>query len=145
MAELLLSGTTTTTDHRYVLPGRLEDAIDIEVEEAKALGLRVLLTRGSMSLSRDDGGLLPRLSSAAIVSAPHRSGARLLTSAPPILMGSLSVGLMLSTAGIEINVMFGPDDLETISVPEYIHGGQDQRNKIVAFSDVQLTISKRRL
>ncbi|MGI9506044.1 MAG: 8-oxoguanine deaminase, partial [Geminicoccaceae bacterium] len=60
MAELLLSGTTTTTDHHYVFPGGLEEAIDIEVEEAMALGLRVLLTRGSMSLSRDEGGLPPR-------------------------------------------------------------------------------------
>lgn len=59
MAELLLSGTTTTTDHHYVFPGGLEEAIDIEVEEATALGLRVLLTRGSMSLSRDEGGLPP--------------------------------------------------------------------------------------
>ena len=60
MAELLLSGTTTTSDHHYVFPGGLEDAIDIEVEEAASLGLRVLLTRGSMSLSRDEGGLPPR-------------------------------------------------------------------------------------
>ncbi|MGI9498907.1 MAG: 8-oxoguanine deaminase [Geminicoccaceae bacterium] len=60
MAELLLSGTTTTTDHHYVFPKGLEDAIDIEVEEAASLGLRVLLTRGSMSLSRDEGGLPPR-------------------------------------------------------------------------------------
>ena len=57
MAELLLSGTTTTTDHHYVFPGGLEEAIDIEVEEADRLGLRVLMTRGSMSLSRDEGGL----------------------------------------------------------------------------------------
>ena len=33
MAELLLSGTTTTTDHHYVFPGGLEDAIDIEAEK----------------------------------------------------------------------------------------------------------------
>jgi 8-oxoguanine deaminase len=60
MAELLLSGTTTTTDHHYVFPAGLEDAIDIEVEEAARLGLRVVLTRGSMSLAREDGGLPPR-------------------------------------------------------------------------------------
>jgi 8-oxoguanine deaminase len=60
LAELLLSGTTTTSDHHYVFPQGLEDAIDLEVEEARSLGLRVVLTRGSMSLSRDGGGLPPR-------------------------------------------------------------------------------------
>src|ERR1700704_2432903 len=59
MSELLLSGCTTTTDHHYVFPGGLEDAIDIEVAAAKRLGLRVLLTRGSMNLSQKDGGLPP--------------------------------------------------------------------------------------
>ena len=41
MAELLLSGCTTTTDHHYVFPDGLEDAIDIEVDVAKRLGMRV--------------------------------------------------------------------------------------------------------
>ncbi len=59
MAELLLSGCTTTTDHHYVFPAGLEDAIDIEVAAAKRLGIRVVLTRGSMNLSRRDGGLPP--------------------------------------------------------------------------------------
>jgi 8-oxoguanine deaminase len=59
MAELLLSGCTTTTDHHYVFPAGLEDAVDIEVAAAKRLGLRVLLTRGSMNLSQRDGGLPP--------------------------------------------------------------------------------------
>ncbi|HTP94144.1 MAG TPA: 8-oxoguanine deaminase [Xanthobacteraceae bacterium] len=59
MAELMLSGCTTTTDHHYVFPAGLEDGIDIEVAAAKRLGLRVLLTRGSMNLSQRDGGLPP--------------------------------------------------------------------------------------
>jgi 8-oxoguanine deaminase len=59
MAELILSGCTTTTDHHYVFPAGLEDAIDIEVAAAKRLGLRALLTRGSMNLSQRDGGLPP--------------------------------------------------------------------------------------
>ncbi|HTV26612.1 MAG TPA: 8-oxoguanine deaminase [Xanthobacteraceae bacterium] len=59
MAELLLSGCTTTTDHHYVFPAGLENSVDIEVAAAKRLGLRVLLTRGSMNLSRRDGGLPP--------------------------------------------------------------------------------------
>src|SRR5277367_2584679 len=59
MAELLLSGCTTTTDHHYVFPAGLEDAIDIEAAVAERLGLRVLLTRGSMNRSQRDGGLPP--------------------------------------------------------------------------------------
>ncbi|MGJ5179285.1 8-oxoguanine deaminase [Bradyrhizobium oligotrophicum] len=59
MAELMLSGCTTTTDHHYVFPTGLEDAVGIEVAAAKRLGIRVLLTRGSMNLSERDGGLPP--------------------------------------------------------------------------------------
>src|SRR3954462_13586658 len=59
VAELLLSGCTTTTDHHYVFPAGLEDAVDIEVAVAQRLGMRVLLTRGSMNRSQRDGGLSP--------------------------------------------------------------------------------------
>lgn len=59
MAELMLSGCTTTTDHHYVFPPGLEDAIDIEVAVARRLGLRGVFTRGSMNLSQRDGGLPP--------------------------------------------------------------------------------------
>lgn len=59
MAELMLSGCTTTTDHHYVFPQGLDHAIDIEVEEARRLGLRAVFTRGSMNLSVKDGGLPP--------------------------------------------------------------------------------------
>lgn len=59
MAELLLSGCTTTTDHHYVFPAGLEDAIAIEAEVAARLGIRAVLTRGSMDLSQRDGGLPP--------------------------------------------------------------------------------------
>ena len=59
MTELLMSGCTTAVDHHYLFPDGLDDAIDIEVEEAAALGIRVTLTRGSMDLSQKDGGLPP--------------------------------------------------------------------------------------
>lgn len=59
MAELMLSGCTTTTDHHYVFPPGLSQAIDVEIEEAGRLGLRALFTRGSMNLSVEDGGLPP--------------------------------------------------------------------------------------
>ncbi len=59
LAELLLSGCTTAADHHYLFPAGLETAIDIEVEEAMALGIRMTVTRGSMNRSMKDGGLPP--------------------------------------------------------------------------------------
>lgn len=60
LAELLLSGCTTAADHHYLFPAGLEDAIDIEVEAVRRLGMRATLTRGSMTLGTDDGGLPPQ-------------------------------------------------------------------------------------
>ncbi len=59
LIELLLSGCTTAADHHNLFPPGLESAIDIEVEEAKTLGLRMTVTRGSMGISEKDGGLQP--------------------------------------------------------------------------------------
>jgi len=59
LAELLLSGCTTAADHHYVFPAGLKHAIDVQVEAARDLGVRVTLTRGSMNLSVEDGGLPP--------------------------------------------------------------------------------------
>ncbi len=59
MAELLLSGCTTTTDHHYLFPAALGEAIDITAAAAARLGIRAVLTRGSMNLSQKDGGLPP--------------------------------------------------------------------------------------
>ena len=57
--ELLLSGCTTAGDHHYLYPKGLEAAVDIQVAEARALGIRAVVTRGSMSVSEGDGGLPP--------------------------------------------------------------------------------------
>ena len=59
LADLLLSGCTTAADHHYLFPRGLEQAVDIEVEAARELGLRMTVTRGSMNLSQKDGGLPP--------------------------------------------------------------------------------------
>ena len=59
LAELLLSGCTTTSDHHYLYPPGLEQALDIQVGVASHIGMRVTLTRGSMDLSQKDGGLPP--------------------------------------------------------------------------------------
>ncbi|MNQ78731.1 8-oxoguanine deaminase [compost metagenome] len=60
LAELLLSGCTTAADHHYLFPEGLENAIDVQVESVRELGMRAMLTRGSMSLGEKDGGLPPQ-------------------------------------------------------------------------------------
>lgn len=60
MAELLLSGCTLAADHHYLFPRGMEESIDIQVETVRELGMRAMLTRGSMSLGEDEGGLPPR-------------------------------------------------------------------------------------
>lgn len=59
LTELLMSGCTTVSDHHYVFPEGMADAMDIQVEEAQRLGMRITLNRGSMDLSQKDGGLPP--------------------------------------------------------------------------------------
>ncbi|MEO5901746.1 MAG: 8-oxoguanine deaminase [Ilumatobacteraceae bacterium] len=59
LAELALSGCTTSTDHLYVHPHGAGDLLGAEIAAARELGIRFHPTRGSMSLSEKDGGLPP--------------------------------------------------------------------------------------
>lgn len=59
LAELALSGCTTSTDHLYVHPTGGGDLLSAEISAARSIGVRFHPTRGSMSLSQKDGGLPP--------------------------------------------------------------------------------------
>ena len=59
LAELALSGCTTSTDHHYLHPRRAGDLLAAEINAAQDLGMRFHPTYGSMSLSEKDGGLPP--------------------------------------------------------------------------------------
>ena len=59
LAELALSGCSTTTDHHYVFPDGAEGLLEAEIDAAAAIGLRFHPCRGSMDLGRSRGGLPP--------------------------------------------------------------------------------------
>lgn len=61
MTELLKTGCTCSTDHHYVFPKQCEgkDLTGAQFKAADQLGMRFSPTRGSMSLSKKDGGLPP--------------------------------------------------------------------------------------
>lgn len=60
IAEMLLSGCTTSSDHLYLFPKNSSKyLIDCEIESAKEMKFRFVATRGSMSRGRSNGGLPP--------------------------------------------------------------------------------------
>jgi cytosine/adenosine deaminase-related metal-dependent hydrolase len=59
LAALARSGCTTSTDHHYIFPRQGEDLLAIEIDAARAIGLRFHPCRGAMDLGVSAGGLPP--------------------------------------------------------------------------------------
>lgn len=58
--ELLKNGCTTCLDHHYVFPDSLSNRLlEVQFDSASKIGIRMYATRGSMDLSKKDGGLPP--------------------------------------------------------------------------------------
>jgi cytosine/adenosine deaminase-related metal-dependent hydrolase len=110
LAELALSGCTTSTDHLYLHPRNGGDLLSAEIAAAVDLGMRFHPTRGSMSLSQKDGGLPPddvvqeddeilALSQAAVERHHDRSfGAMVRVALAPCSPFSVTKELMIRSA-----------------------------------------------
>jgi len=57
LAELALSGCTTSSDHQYIFPNGTE--LEQAISAAHDVGMRFTATRGSMSIGESNGGLPP--------------------------------------------------------------------------------------
>lgn len=133
MTELLESGCTTTADHHYVFPAGGDVTIDTQVDVARELGMRAVLTRGSMSVGEDEGGLPPRRTvqdaetilddSARLVKAHHerREGAMIQIALAPCSPFSVSSTLMAESAALaqRLDIRLHTHLGETLDEEEY--------------------------
>jgi len=107
-----LSGCTTASDHHYLFTDAIRDAIDIQAMAATQMGVRVQLTRGSMSLGKDQGGLPPQVTvqseqaiiddSLRLINTYHGAddGAMIKLSLAPCSPFSVTEELMIESAKI---------------------------------------------
>jgi len=129
LLEMMLSGVTTSSDHLYLFPSKCNnELIDLEIKAAQELGIRFQPTRGSMSLSKKDGGLPPddvvqtedviMKDCLRLINKYHdpSAGAMIRISLAPCSPFSVTPELMKQTAEMakEKNLMFHTHLAETI-------------------------------
>ncbi len=133
LAELLLSGCTTAADHHYLFPAGLEEGIDAQVDAAGIIGSRVTLTRGSMSMGEEQGGLPPHSTiqdeavilrdSERVIDRYHNGeqGSLVQLALAPCSPFSVSEGLMRDSAALarDKGVMLHTHLAETIDEEEF--------------------------
>jgi len=110
LASLARSGCTTSTDHHYIFPRQAGDLLAVEIDAARAIGLRFHPCRGAMDLGVSAGGLPPDdvvedrdaiLDACAVAIDRHHDpapGARVRIALAPTSPFSVSEELMRETA-----------------------------------------------
>ena len=109
LSELALTGCTTASDHHYLVPRGDDTVFDAIVDAAHQVGIRLHLSRGSMDLSEQHGGLPPDhvvesldaiLRSTERVIADHHDGEMVSVVVAPCSPFSVSQALMTESAAL---------------------------------------------
>ena len=109
LAELATSGTTTVSDHHYVVPHGDDSVFDAVAAASRAVGTRLHLCRGSMDLGESAGGLPPDsivetidaiLGSTEAVAGRLHDGDRVSVAVAPCSPFSVSTDLMRESAAL---------------------------------------------
>lgn len=133
LAELLLGGCTTTSDHHYLFPRGADLRLEAVLEAADSLGIRIHACRGSMSMGQSQGGLPPDVCAedeADVIADCHRvldryhdprPGAMRRIDLAPCAPFNVSPGLLRDTAVLarERGVLLHTHAAETLDEERY--------------------------